>query len=234
MALPKMGGTIYNTVIPSSNTPIKFKPFTVRQQKALMIAQQSEDLTVMADTLKNVIHECVVEDIDVDRLAIFDIEYLFLQLRSKSVGETVELFFACDDCGTQTKIAFDLSAVKVTTPEGHTNRIDLGDNIGIIFKYPGIDMLKYLDNIDMNDVDAVFGIIVSCVDSIYDEEQIHYAKEQTREELESFLDSLSTQQFAKVQAFFETMPRMQQQVVFTCPKCGLGYNKSLSGINNFF
>lgn len=234
MSFPKPSSTIYNTVIPSSNKAIKFKPFSVREQKALLIAQQSEDSTVMVDTLKSVIKMCIVDEIDINSLAIFDLEFLFLQIRAKSVGEMVELLFTCDACEEQTKLSFDLTKVQVSTPEGHTNKIDLGDNLGIVMKYPDLSLLKIMDNFDVNDVELVFDVIISCIDYVYDADQVHYAKEATKEELEEFIDGLSTQQFAKIQNFFETMPRLQQKVVYDCPKCGHHHDKVLEGINNFF
>lgn len=234
MALPKMSSTIYTTVIPSIGKTIKFRPFMVKEQKNLLIAQQSEDQTVMVDTLKSVIRDCVIDEINVDGLAIFDLEFLFLQIRAKSVGEIVELLFTCDQCQEQTKLSFDLTQLKVVTPEGHNNKIELGDNVGIVMKYPDVSLLKIMDNFDVNDVELVFNIIISCIDYIYDADQVHYAKEQTKADLEDFINSLSTEQFTKVQKFFETMPRLQQMVVYNCPKCGHHHNKVLEGINNFF
>lgn len=234
MTFPKQSCTIYNTVIPSSKKAIKFKPFDVKAQKNLLIAQQSEDSTVMVDTLKSVIRDCIIDEIDVDSLAIFDLEFLFLQIRAKSVGEMVDLLFTCDECEEQTKLSFDLTKIQVITPEGHTAKIDLGDNMGIVMKYPDISLLKKMDNFDVNDVTLVFDIITSCVDYVYDAEQVHYAKEHTKAELEEFIEGLSTQQFANIQRFFETMPRLQQKVVYDCPKCGHHHDKVLEGINNFF
>lgn len=234
MALPKMSGVIYNTTIPSTNKSIKFKPFTVKDQKELLIAQQSEDSAVMVDTLKSVLRHCIVDEIDVDSLAIFDIEFLFIQIRAKSVGEISELLFTCDECGEQTKISFDLTKISVTIPEGHTNKIDLGNNVGIVMKYPDISLLKKIESFDTTDVELVFDIIVSCIDFIYDADQVHYAKEQTKADLEEFINSLSTEQFNNVQNFFATMPRMQQNVIYDCPKCKHHHDKILEGINSFF
>lgn len=234
MALPKTSSTIYNTVIPSTKQAIKFKPFTVREQKALLIAQQSEDAMIMVDSLKSVIAACVIDEIDVNDLAIFDLEFLFMQIRSKSVGEVAELLFTCESCGEQTKISFDLTKITVATPEGHNKKIDLGEGLGIVMKYPDVSMLKMMDNFDVNDVELVFDIVISCIDYIYDAEQVHYAKEQTKDELEEFINSLSGPQFAKMQDFFQTMPRLQQPVIYDCPKCKHHHEKVLEGINNFF
>lgn len=234
MALPVMSSVVYNTIIPSTKKAIKFKPFVVRQQKALLIAQQSEDATIMVDTLKSVIKDCVLDDIDVELLAIFDIEYLFLQIRAKSVGEIVELLFTCSACNEQTKISFNLIDMNVITPEGHNKKIDLGNNVGIVMKYPDISILKQVEKFDENDVNTVFDIILTCIDYIYDETQVYHAKEYTKEELSTFIESLSSTQFANIQKFFDTMPKLLQKVVYDCPKCGQHHDQVLEGINNFF
>ncbi len=234
MALPVMSSTVYNTVIPSIKKSIKFKPFLVKQQKALLIAQQSEDATTMIDTLKSVIKECIIDDVDIDALAIFDIEYLFLQIRAKSVGEIVELLFTCTACAEQTKISFNLTDINVIVSEGHNKKIDLGNNVGIVMKYPDISMLKMIENFNDNDVNIVFDVIVSCIDYVYDENAVYHANEYTIAELSAFIESLNTTQFASIQKFFDTMPKLQQKVVYDCPKCGQHHDQVLEGINNFF
>ena len=149
MALPMMNTPTYNLVIPSSKMSVKYRPFLVKEEKSLLIAQQSEDLTVMVDTLKSVINSCVIDKIDVDTLASFDIEYLFTQIRAKSVGETIDLMFPCDmDHGEEdnekarVKISIDLTQLQVEVPEGHTNKIDLFSDVGVVMKYPSISIMK--------------------------------------------------------------------------------------------
>lgn len=235
MALPKLDSTIYTLTVPSTQIKITFRPFVVKEQKALMIAQQSDDTTVMIDTLKAVIASCVTSPkFDVDTLATFDLEYIFLQIRAKSVGEIVELLFTCDECELQTKISFDLTKLQVEFPEGHNKIIKLTETIGVSLKYPDIDLLKIIETLDINDIDAIFDIIIMCIEFIYDENQVHQARDQTKVELEEFLNSLNTEQFKNVQQFFETMPRLQQKVVFDCPKCKHHHDKILNGISSFF
>lgn len=234
MALPKMSGTVYNTIVPSTGKTVKFRPFIVREQKSLLIAQQSEDQTIMIDTLKSVIRDCCDDTINIDKLAIFDLEYLFLQIRAKSVGEIVELGFICDECETQTKLSFDLTKITVTSGDGHSNKIDLDGHVGITMKYPDTSLLKMMENFDENNVEMVFDIVVACIDTIFDADQVYHAKEQSKVELEEFINSLNAEQFAKIQKFFVTMPRLQQLVVYDCPKCKHHHNKMLEGINSFF
>lgn len=234
MALPKLSTPIYTITIPSTKKVIKFKQFTVAEQKSLLMAQQSEDQLVMVDTLKDVIRSCVIDNIDVDSLAIFDLEFILLQIRAKSVGEISELLITCPTCEHQTKVTFDLTKLRVMTPEGHTNKIPLSDDVGIVMKYPSVDIIKSIESLDREDVEMLFDIILQCIDYIYDGSVIHYAKEQSEEELGAFVNSLNTTQFKLIQSFFSTMPKLEQKIDFTCPKCDNHHEQVLRGINNFF
>ena len=237
MALPIGLTPSYNLTIPSSGKQVKFRPFLVKEEKALLIAQQSEDPTVMIDTLKDVIRGCIKDPIEVDSLATFDLEYIFAQIRAKSVGENVELVFMCDACNdpnAKVKLTFDLTQLKVEKDPDHTNNIALYDGTGIIMKYPGIDTINKIQNMDSSNIEQLFGVVVDCIESIYSGEQVYHAKEQSREELKEFIENLTTDQFAKVQRFFETMPKIRQAVEFTCPVCGEHHKRYLEGINSFF
>lgn len=234
MALPKIATATYTMTIPSSKQVVKYRPFLVREQKALLLAQQSEDHTVMIDTLKSVIETCVLTTIDVDKLAVFDIEYIFLQIRAKSVGEIVDLMFACDSCGTQSQLSFDLTKAAVEFNKNHTNKIDLGNNVGIVMKYPSIDTLKRMEKFDVNNVADIFNVISECIDFIWEGEQVHYAKDSSPSELDDFINSLTSSQFELIKAFFETMPSLEQKVIFDCPKCKTHHDKVLKGIDSFF
>lgn len=239
MALPLSNTPTYTLIVPSTGETIKYRPFLVKEEKALLIAQQSEDPVVMVDTIKNVINACVhTEDgFDVDKFATFDIEYVFAQIRAKSVGEIVELIFYCDDCvddKAKVKLSFDLTKLQVEKSEGHTTKIDLYDDIGIVMKYPNIETVTKLQNTDTSAVDQIFGIIADCIDYIYSSDQVFYAKEHTKEELEQFLENMTSEQFGKVQKFFETMPKISQPVDYTCPVCGKDHHKVLEGIQSFF
>lgn len=237
MALPIGATPLYNLTIPSSGKQVKFRPFLVKEEKALLIAQQSEDAKVMVDTLKEIIRGCVKGDVDVDALATFDLEYIFAQIRAKSVGENVELIFMCDTCNdpnAKVKLSFDLTQLKVEKDPQHTNNIVLYDGTGLIMKYPGIDTINKIQNMDSSNIDQLFNVVIDCIDNIYSGEQVYHAKEQTREELKEFIENLTTEQFAKVQRFFETMPKIRQNVEFTCPVCGAQHKRYLEGINSFF
>ena len=240
MALPVMSTPTYTLVIPSNKKSVKYRPFLVKEEKAILIAQQSEDMVTMVDTLKSVIKSCILDKIDPDELATFDLEYIFTQIRAKSVGETIELLFPCDvDHGEQNdkakvKILIDLTKIDVETPEGHNPKIELFNNVGVMMKYPTIEIMSKLEKTDTDDLDNIFDIIADCINYIYEGDKIHYAKEQKKEELIEFLGNLNSQQFMLVQEFFSTMPRIKKDVEYDCPICGKHHNKTLEGMQSFF
>ena len=240
MALPMNSTPTYNLVIPSTKKSVRYRPFLVKEEKSILIAQQSEDIVVMVDTLKDVIRSCILDKIDPESLATFDLEYIFTQIRAKSVGEIVELYFPCDvDHGEQNdkakvKISIDLTKIEVEVPEGHSNKIELFDDVGIIMKYPTIELMTQLENTDSDDIDNIFNIVASCIDVIYEGDKIHYAKETKKQELLDFLYNLNSGQFVKVQNFFASIPRIKKEVEYDCPICGLHHKKTLEGMQSFF
>lgn len=237
MALPINSTPVYNLTIPSTGKQVNFRPFLIKEEKALMLAQQSEDPRVMVESLKTVIKDCIKDPIDVNNLAVFDIEYIFTQIRSKSVGEIVELMLRCDTCEDEkavAKVEVDLTSIEVKKDANHTTNITLFDDVGVIMKYPTVELIKRLQNIDAANIDQVFDIVVECMESIFDSEQVWNAKDQTKAELLEFLNNLSSDQFEKIQQFFETMPRMQKQISYDCPVCGKHHDKVLEGLQSFF
>lgn len=238
MALPMNTQPTFNMVIPSTGKQVRFRPFVVKEEKALLIAQQSEDPTVMVDTLKNVFSSVILDKIDVDKLAIFDIEYMFLQIRGKSVGETIDLLFQCDeDHGEQnekarSKVVINISDLEVVKPEGHTNKIDLFNKVGIVMKYPSLELSDSIK--DTGDIEEVFGLVADLIDVIYDGDDVYHGHETSKEELLQFLNNLTSDQFAKIQKFFETMPKISTKVEYKCPICGKHHHKVLEGLQNFF
>lgn len=240
MALPVNTTPIYTLTIPSTQQTVKFRPFRVKQEKALLIAQQSEDVHVMMDTLKVVISECVIDSVDTDNMPSFDAEYIFAQIRAKSVGEIVELFFLCnedhgaDNDKAKVKMSFDLTQLKVFTPEGHVKTIPLFDDVGVIMKYPTLDVLKRIHEMDENDIDAMIDITADCIESIYNTDEIFRGSETPKADLTQFLDNLESGQFSLIQNFFNTMPRIKQEIDYNCPVCDKAYHTTLEGINSFF
>lgn len=237
MALPIQKTATYVTTVPSTKKQVKFRPFLVKEEKALLLAQQSDDQTVMMETLKKVLKDCV-EGIDADTLATFDIEYLFSQIRAKSVGEVVDLVLRCDTCEDEkakVKVSIDLTKLEVNIPEGHSKNIKLFDDVGIVMKYPNIELIKTLESVDTtNDAEAIFDVIVHSIEYIYAGEELHYAHEQKKEDLHQFIENLTQEQFRKIQKFFEEMPKLEKQVDYTCPVCNKNQSILVSGLDSFF
>jgi len=238
MALPKNSTPIYNLVVPSTKKSVTYRPFLVKDQKALLVAQQSDDPRVMIDTLKEVIKSCITETIDVNKLAMFYIEYIFTQLRSKSVGETVDIVLSCDvdhgEDNAKSKIqhTIDLSQLNVEEKEGHTNKIELFGTVGVVMRYPNIDDIKKLQGgVTAEDT---FKLVASSIDYIYDSDQVYYSKDQTETELMDFINNLTSEQFSKIQSFFDTMPKLSHTINYNCPVCNKAHTVHLEGMQSFF
>jgi hypothetical protein len=236
MALPMMKTPLYSVKIPSTEQKVTFRPFLVREEKALLLAQQSESVEVMTSTLKEIIQSCVKDKINVDSLAVFDVEYLFTQIRAKSVGETVDLIFTCIHCDQEknkVKLPIDLTTIDVVRDPEHTNNIHLFDECGVIMHYPNLETFKKADGKE-EDINAIMEVIIDCIDSIYDGDEVFYAKEQTRQELEDFIMNLSKEQFDKIEQFFVSIPKFKKDIEFDCPACGAHNKTTLEGTASFF
>lgn len=237
MALPLNSAPVYTLKLPSTGKDIKYRPFLIKEEKALLLANQSEDPTVMVDSLKQVIKSCVKDEIDVDSFATFDLEYVFTQIRAKSVGENVELLLKCDTCTDEkavAKVTLDLTQIEIQKDPDHTNKIELFGDVGVIMKYPTIEILKKLEALTSNNLDEVFNVVSECIESVYDSDQVWTAKDTQKAELLEFLNNLSSEQFQKVQRFFETMPKLKKEVSYKCPVCGTQHDKVLEGLQSFF
>jgi hypothetical protein len=237
MALPINSTPVYSLSLPSTGKEIKYRPFLIKEEKALLLAHQSEDAKVMIDSLKQVIKSCIKDAVDVNSFATFDLEYLFTQIRAKSVGEIAELYVKCDTCEDEkavAKVDIDLTKIQVDKNPEHSNKIELFDDVGVLMKYPSIDLIKKIENANTTSLDEIFNIVVECIDSIYNSSEVFHAKDQTKAELLDFLGNLSSEQFGKIQKFFETMPKLKQEIDYSCPVCGKAHHKVLEGLNSFF
>lgn len=236
MALPMYKHPTYTLKLPATGKEVKYRPFLVKDEKNLLLAQQSEIEMNMIDTLKNVIKDCILsKDVDVEELPIFDLEYIFTQLRTKSVGENVELLFTCsnEECKEQTKISFKIDP-KLEIPEGHSCKIDLFDDVGVMMKYANVEMLKEISNLDLSNPDQIVKLIAKSIDYIYDSESVYPTKEQTEEDLIKFVEGLPRTPTEKIRKFFETTPKLNQLVEYDCPACGKHNEYSVEGIESFF
>ena len=243
MALPKNTSATYPLAIPSTGQEVKFRPFVVKDEKALMLAMQSEDEMTMVNTLRDLIRNCVQDEINVERLATFDLEYAFAQMRGKSVGEIVEIIGKCDneEAGcvdnpkAQVKLQVDITQIPVTFPEGHDKKINLWGDVGVVMKYPTLEtIIKYQGITQDSDPNKVFEIIMDSMEVIYEGDQLHYIHEQTPQEVDEFINNLSSEQFNKIKDFFETMPKMTKEISWTCPNCGREHKRTLEGLQSFF
>lgn len=236
MALPKQILPTYSTKLPSTGEEVKFKPFTTKNEKALLLAQESEELDVMIDTLIDVLKDCIITKLDYDKLAIFDIEYLFLQIRCRSVGEIAELIFSCDACTDEKakmKVSFDLNKVNVEFDKTHTKRIVLFDEVGVLMKYPTYKTLNKI-NENKTEGEIEFDLILECIDYIFNGNEIHKLEDESPQEVIDFFDGLTKPNFQKIYQFFDTMPKLVQRVKFNCPVCDKTHNKIMEGIEYFF
>ena len=242
MALPKLDVPIHELTLPSTGEKLKYRPFLVKEQKLLFMANEGEDSKEMVDSLRQIITNCCIDDIEVEDLPIFDIEYIFLQLRSKSVGEQSTLQFKCQNvmeestCGGIVEMNLDLSKIKVHKDKKHNPKIQLTKDLGMIMRYPKIELLSEIEGLTegKEDMNEILKIIVKCIDNIYDSDNVYSAKDHTLEELEEFLLGMTQDQFEKIQLFFETMPKLKENVKYKCNKCGLEDAVDLEGLQSFF
>lgn len=233
MALPKINVPKYTTKVPSTGQEIQFRPYLVKEEKILMIALESEDGKQINNAVKDIISACTFEAVDSNKLTLFDVEFLFTKLRSKSVGETSTVMLPCEKCEEKNEVMLDLENLNL--PDQPDNRIDLGSGTGLIMKYPS--MTEYLDvaeNKDLSAVDKIFAVITKCIDQIYSGDDTFDAADQTQQELIDFVGELSSDQFKKVQGYLDAMPSVTVDAKFKCTDCGHDNNIELRGLANFF
>ena len=236
MALPVINTPTYELVVPSTDETIKYRPFLVKEEKILLIALESGESEDIVNAVKEIVIACTFEKLDLGKMPMFDVEYIFLQIRAKSVGEVSNLRLLCpDDKETYANVEVDLSEVIVQVEEEHTNKIEISDSMGIIMTYPTID--SFADT-GITDVTAsnMLDVISSCVLQIYDKkgEEVYEAKDQTKKELVEFIEQLNTKQFKEVQRFFDTMPKLKHVVTIENPKTKVKTDVLLQGLNDFF
>ena len=239
MPLPKISTPSYELELPSTGETVNYRPFLVKEEKVLVIALESEDTKQITTAIRNVIRNCVLtKGIKVDELPTFDIEYLFLNIRGKSVGEEIEVNITCpDDDETQVKVTIDLDDIKVQKNEDHTNRIKLDNSLMMEMKYPSLDQF-IKSNFDFsegkNAMDQSFELIASCIDKIYTEEEVWAAADCTKKEVTEFLESMNSTQFKEIEKFFETMPKLSHSIKVTNPNTKVKSEVVLEGLASFF
>ena len=240
MPLPKIATPSYELELPSTGKTISYRPFLVKEEKLLVIALESEDTKQITNAIKAVIKSCVLtKGIKVETLPTFDIEYLFLNIRGKSVGEEIDVNLICpDDNETEVSVSVNLDDIKVQKPEGHSNQIKLDNNLMMELKYPSLnEFIK--NNFDPNDtsknpMDQSFDLIGSCINKIYSQDEVWAAADCSKKEITDFLDSMNSSQFKEVEKFFETMPKLSHTLKVLNPKTNVESDVVLEGLASFF
>ena len=239
MPLPKINTPTYELVIPSSKKKIKYRPFLVREEKILVMALESEDMTQITNAVVDTITNCIqTRGVKVSDLSTFDIEYIFLNIRSKSVGETIEVNITRPDDGeTQAQVSINVDDIKIQTDKKHTNIINLDDNLKMRLKYPALEQFiesNFEYNTDESDVDKSLDMIISCVDIIYNEEESWAASDSSKKEMKEFIEQMNTKQFKEIETFFATMPKLSHKIKVKNPKTGVVNDVILEGLASFF
>lgn len=239
MPLPKINTPTYELELPSTGKKIRYRPFLVREEKILIMALESENMKQITDAIVQILSDCILtKSVKVSDLSTFDIEYLFLNVRAKSVGETVEVNITCPDDGeTTVQMEIDIDSIKVQKNKDHTNIIKLDDNLSMKLKYPSLE--QFVENNfetadDTSDVNKSLSMITSCIDIIYDSEESWSAADCTKKELDEFLEQLNTKQFKEIETFFVTMPKLSHTVKVKNPSTGVESEVVLEGLASFF
>jgi hypothetical protein len=237
MPLPKISTPKYELELPSTGQKIKYRPFVVKEEKILLLALESEDIKEITNAMKAIISNCIeTKGIKVEKLPSFDIEYIFLNIRKKSVGEEIELNIICpDDEKTEVKVTIDIDDIKVYKDPNHTNKIELDDGLILEFRYPSLDQfIRNNFNPDTITIDQSFDLIIDSIEALYDNETVYTHADYTKEEWNEFLESVVTAKFIKIQEFFDTMPKLTHTLEVINPKTKVKSEVKLEGLGAFF
>jgi hypothetical protein len=244
--LPKIDVPVYEIHLPVCNKTMKYRPFLVKEEKLLLMAMESNEDKTIIDSIKQIINNCCLDEIDVETIPVPDLEYFFLNLRARSVSEIVELKYKCNNtvrdengedktCGNVVSLELKVLEVKPEISPEHSNKIELTEKMGIVMKYPNFKMMEKLENSKTeSEVEKLMSVISECIDYIYDTDTVYYKKDIETKELTEFIEGLNRNQFEKIQKFFETMPKMKKELRFQCKKCGYDDNIVVEGLQNFF
>ena len=237
MPLPKIATPTYELELPSTGATVKYRPFLVKEEKVLVIALESEDNKQITNAIKAVLKSCILsKGLKVENLPTFDIEYLFLNIRGKSVGEDLEVNIICpDDEETQVPVTINLDDIEVQRNDNHSNKIKVDDSIMMEMKYPSLDQF-IKNNFDFNDnvMDQSFDLIATCIDKIYTEDEVWASADCTKKEMKDFLEQMNSNQFKEIESFFDTMPKLSHSISVTNPKTKVKSEVVLEGLASFF
>ena len=238
MALPQLNTVNYDMVIPSTGEQIKYRPFVVKEEKVLLTSLESGDAKQITNAMRDIVEVCTFNKVDVKNLAMFDLEYIFLKLRAKSVGENADITIKCtdDECGHMSAVQINLDQLELEGDPKANATIALTDSVGLTLKYPTVSRTETIvkDTKQETAIDLAICMMVAAIDSIYDAENVYPAVDSQPQELLDFMESLNKEQFGKVQEFFENFPKLRKEVNFTCEKCSKDNKVVLEGLNDFF
>ena len=237
MALPIIENPRYELTLPSSDVQVQFRPFVVKEEKILLMAMETKDNNEIVNATKDILKACTFEKLDIESLPMFDIEYLLLQIRSKSVGEVANFKVICpDDKQTAADVELDLSTVQVQVDDDHSNKVVIDEErkLGLVLNYPSLGITKAGFDVNKENVETMFNVVASCIDHIYEGDKTYPAKDSTKKELVEFLEGLSQKAFLKIKKFFDTMPQLRHEVEVTNPKTGIVSKVTFRGLQDFF
>ena len=236
MALPKLNEVPkYELTIPSMGQTVRFRPFLMKEEKVLLMAMESEDQKEIFNTITDTLSACIIDEVDVNKFTTFDVEYCFLKVRSKSVGEKTTLSFKCEECDTENEVTINIDDIEMEVPKLNP-LVQITDEISVELTWPSFNNITKNDSIinSKKAVDQVFALVRSCIVSINTEEERFSAKDHTEEELDEFIESLSSEQFAKIRGYVEQMPRLKHDVHFECIHCSHKNKLTVEGLQSFF
>lgn len=234
MALPKLNNARYSTVIPSTGQEVEFRPYLVKEEKILMLALESNDQTQVMRAIIDVIKSCVFDDIDTDKLAMVDVESLFIALRSKSSGEKIDLAIKCQNCDTPNDVTIDFNDIEVPEFDEKQGTIMLTDDVGLTLRIPSYKDIVASQKKKGGEVELAFEMMVNCIETIFDADGVYKAADEKRSTLVEFIDSLNNEQFTKVGDFFTDMPQLSYDLEFDCVKCKAKNKQEVRGLQGFF
>ena len=243
MALPKLNTPTYELTVPSTGEKVSYRPFLVKEEKTLLMAAEDQNISTITKAMRDIISTCTEGEVDLKTLAPYDIEYIFLQLRGKSIGDVINLnlkkpdSIECEEpeCPGSTEVRIDIDDIKIDTSTIVDSKIQLTEDIGIKLGFPQLDSVqKYTTKGGGMTPDGVFKMINDCIEYIWEGKEIYKAKDSTKKELTDFIESLNTEQFGKIRNFFESMPRLKHEITWTCTKCDKSAPLLLEGIDSFF
>lgn len=232
MALPQIDIPIYEIQLVSNNQKVQYRPFLVKEKKVLMTASEGKSSDAAYLAIKQIVNNCTFGKIDVENLALFDLQFLFLKIRSKSIGEIADFKLQCSKCTKDVLCSINFDEIKIQKDPEHEKKIMLNDKIGIMMKYPNMTLEKILESSKAEDIDT--NIILSCIDYVFDENEIYYAKDTSKEDLENLIDNLTEAQFEKIEKFFTTLPKLEHKISYTCNSCGYPDTYEVEDLYSFF